>query len=207
MRRRTQPLRACNDVGTATVCPVRMMHARHSTILLQKATISTHYNFGGAKKKGRCVATRIAEQPLRRTQIDSDDELLASKAVAAIRVVSPELPAFVLTVSAGRTSFLKWATERLLLFLFSRKQENKCGVLTNHFAEDAHDQLITNERNDSTVCESSVDNGDPFVNTSCCANKFEPLIVEGYLRANRRFVLVSRPEGVEALQSWMKVLL
>ena len=56
-------------------------------------------------------------------------------------------------------------------------------MLTSHFAEDAQDQLITNERNDSTVRESSVK---VFV---CC------FCVKCLVMLHRRWITVNVPEG------------
>ena len=46
------------------------------------------------RSAARCVAPRIAEQPSRRTQLDSDDEPLATAVVAGSRANSPGLAAF-----------------------------------------------------------------------------------------------------------------
>ena len=99
---------------------------------------------------GRCGSEtpRIAEQPSRRTQLDSDDEPLATAVVAGSRANSPGLAAFDLTVDDSDSNTV-------------------LELATYQHAEDVHDQLSMEEGGHSIVI--AFDGVD--VNTSCYAQQ------------------------------------
>ena len=121
------------------------------------------------------MAPRISEQASRRTQLDSDDEPLATAVVAGSRVNSPGLPAFDLTVDDSDSNTVL---------------DSAVVLATSHDAEDAHDQLSIEEGGHSTVLAS------PHLMESMSIpvpvhNRFAPLIEGGDVRASRRLVLES----------------
>ena len=75
------------------------------------------------------MAPGIAEQASRRTQLDRDDEPLATAVVAGSRANSPELAAFDLTIDDSDSNTV----------------HDSAVVLAMSHAEDVHDQLSFNK--------------------------------------------------------------
>ena len=117
------------------------------------------------------MAPRIAEHASRRTQLDSDDEPLATAVVAGSRANSPGLAAFDLTVDDLDTNTV---------------HDSAVVLAMSHDVEDVPDQLSIEEGGHSTVIAS------PQLMESMSTpvvvhNRFAPLI-EGGVRARRRLV-------------------